>query len=158
MAEKESESETRFKHVLPGEHVYEGVLFFGYTPPDILDAVKEFEVRDDDIFLATYPKAGKIVLIIVAVVVVITVTEAVVAVVVVVVGLVVREKLKRERDNLSHLQHACRKCLHRTGLVVREKRERERLYRSYNMHVEKCLHCTACMLTSDFTLFVDKIA
>ena len=58
MAEKESELSTRFKHVLPGEHVYEGILFFGYTPPDILDAVKEFEVRDDDVFLATYPKAG----------------------------------------------------------------------------------------------------
>ena len=109
MAEKESESETRFKHVLPGEHVYEGVLFFGYTPPDILDAVKEFEVRDDDIFLATYPKAGKIVLIIVAVVVVITDTEAVVAVVVVVVGLVVREK------------------------------GGERIDRSYNMHEEKLI-------------------
>ena len=38
--------------------MYEGVLFFGYTPPDILDAVKDFEVRDSDIYLATYPKAG----------------------------------------------------------------------------------------------------
>ena len=59
MSEKELEPGTRFKHVLPGEHVYEGILFFGFTPPDILDAVREFEVRDDDVFLATYPKAGK---------------------------------------------------------------------------------------------------
>ncbi|WAR18001.1 ST1C2-like protein [Mya arenaria] len=27
------------------EHVYEGVLFFGNTPPDILNAVKDFDVR-----------------------------------------------------------------------------------------------------------------
>lgn len=59
MTEKEAEPCTRFKHVLPGEHVYEGILFFGYTPPGILDAVKEFQVHDDDVFLATYPKAGK---------------------------------------------------------------------------------------------------
>ncbi|XP_046365306.2 sulfotransferase 1C4-like [Haliotis rufescens] len=45
-------------HKLPGEHVYDGILFFGYTPPDILDAVKDFEVRDDDVFIITYPKAG----------------------------------------------------------------------------------------------------
>lgn len=47
------------RHVLPGEHCYEGTLFFGYSPPDILDAVKEFSVRDDDVFVVTYPKAGK---------------------------------------------------------------------------------------------------
>ena len=41
-----------------GEHVYEGILFFGFTPPDVLDAVKDFPVRDDDVFIATYPKAG----------------------------------------------------------------------------------------------------
>ena len=59
MSEKEAEIPSRFTHRLPGEHVYEGILFFGYSPPDVLDAVKEFEVRDDDVFLATYPKAGK---------------------------------------------------------------------------------------------------
>ncbi|XP_052765611.1 sulfotransferase 1C4-like [Mya arenaria] len=56
--EKSEVIEKRHEHVLPGEHVYEGVLFFGYTPPDILDAVKDFEVRDSDIFLSTFPKAG----------------------------------------------------------------------------------------------------
>ena len=38
--------------------MYEDVLFFGYTPADILDAVKDFQVRDDDVIIATYPKAG----------------------------------------------------------------------------------------------------
>jgi len=48
-----------FCSLVTGEHVYDGVLFFGYTPADTLDAVKEFEVRDDDVIIATYPKAGK---------------------------------------------------------------------------------------------------
>ncbi|KAL4220600.1 Sulfotransferase 1C2 [Mactra antiquata] len=58
-SEKMDECDRRkFKHVLPGEHVYEDILFFGYTPPDILDAVKDFEIRNDDVIIATYPKAG----------------------------------------------------------------------------------------------------
>ena len=51
-----------FSHRLPGQHVYSGVLFFGYSPPDILDAVKDFNVRDDDVFIITYPKAGTVIL------------------------------------------------------------------------------------------------
>ncbi|KAH3752951.1 sulfotransferase 1A3-like [Dreissena polymorpha] len=47
-----------YSHKLPGEHLYDDILFFGYTPADVLDAVKDFEVRDDDVFIATYPKAG----------------------------------------------------------------------------------------------------
>ena len=52
-------STKQFSHVLPGEHVYDGVLFFEYSPPDILDRVKKFQVRDDDVFIVTYPKAGE---------------------------------------------------------------------------------------------------
>lgn len=50
----------KFSHRLPGEHLYNGILFFGFSPPETLDAVKEFKVRDDDVFIVTYPKAGKI--------------------------------------------------------------------------------------------------
>ncbi|XP_074651382.1 sulfotransferase 1C2-like [Tubulanus polymorphus] len=48
----------QFSHVLPGEHIYEGVLFFGWTPADTLNAVKDFQIFADDAMLITYPKAG----------------------------------------------------------------------------------------------------
>lgn len=51
-----------FPHKLPGEHVYDGVLFFGYSPPEVLDRVKTFPVREDDVFIVTYPKAGMVTL------------------------------------------------------------------------------------------------
>ena len=54
-----SMEEAKFPHKLPGEHVYDGVLFFGYSPPEVLDDVKEFPVREDDVFIVTYPKAGR---------------------------------------------------------------------------------------------------
>lgn len=50
--------EKKFSHILPGEHIYKGRLFFGYSPPEVLDAVKSFDVREDDVFIVTYPKAG----------------------------------------------------------------------------------------------------
>ncbi|KAK0060957.1 sulfotransferase 1A1, partial [Biomphalaria pfeifferi] len=52
-----AEQQNNFKHILPGQHVYDGVLFFGYSPPETLDMVKTFHVREDDVFLVTYPKA-----------------------------------------------------------------------------------------------------
>ena len=47
-------------HVVPGEHVYDGIMYAGVFPARILERIKSFEFRDDDIILATYPKSGKL--------------------------------------------------------------------------------------------------
>ncbi|XP_077994761.1 sulfotransferase 1B1-like isoform X2 [Glandiceps talaboti] len=40
------------------DHVYKGVRFASIIPVTVLDAMKTFEVRSDDIWLITYPKSG----------------------------------------------------------------------------------------------------
>ncbi|XP_077989338.1 sulfotransferase 1C4-like [Glandiceps talaboti] len=51
-----SANEEAFK---PGEnHVYNGVVFPSSVPASTLEALKNFEVREDDVFIATYPKSG----------------------------------------------------------------------------------------------------
>ncbi len=39
-------------------HRYGGIPFIRVYPVEALDAMKTFEVRSDDLFLITYPKAG----------------------------------------------------------------------------------------------------
>ncbi|XP_070558507.1 sulfotransferase 1 family member D1-like [Ptychodera flava] len=42
-----------------GYHYYEGVLFYeNLFPASSLDAMKEFEVRKDDLYVLTFPKSG----------------------------------------------------------------------------------------------------
>ena len=43
---------------IPGEHIYDGIVFGEIFPADVLDAVKKFTFREDDILIATYPKSG----------------------------------------------------------------------------------------------------
>jgi hypothetical protein len=40
-------------------HDYHGYLFPKDVQPKVLDALKTWEVREDDVFLITFPKAGK---------------------------------------------------------------------------------------------------
>ena len=49
-----------FNHQCPEEHVYEGVRMMSINPVGTLDAIKQFEFRDDDVMLITYPKAGNV--------------------------------------------------------------------------------------------------
>ena len=39
-------------------HTYEGILFLKVVPASSLEEIKHFEVREDDLFLVSYPKAG----------------------------------------------------------------------------------------------------
>ena len=38
--------------------VIDGIHVAWVTPPSTLEAMKTFEVREDDIFIVTYPKSG----------------------------------------------------------------------------------------------------
>lgn len=50
--------ERKFVYVLLGEYIYKGCLFFGYLLLEILDVVKNFNVREDDVFIVMYLKVG----------------------------------------------------------------------------------------------------
>ena len=39
-------------------HVYEGIRFLNIMPASALKEIKTFEVRQDDLYLISYPKAG----------------------------------------------------------------------------------------------------
>ncbi|PIK51295.1 putative sulfotransferase 1A1 [Apostichopus japonicus] len=39
-------------------HEYEGVPFSGFVPAKSLEIIRDWETRDDDIFITTYPKSG----------------------------------------------------------------------------------------------------
>lgn len=39
-------------------HKYKGTTFNGMSPPQILDAIPDFETREEDVFITSYPKSG----------------------------------------------------------------------------------------------------
>ena len=42
----------------PGEYTYDGIWLSKYFPADGLEKIKQFNYRDEDILVVTYPKAG----------------------------------------------------------------------------------------------------
>jgi len=51
-------SQAAIDHVIPGEHYYDGIWRPEITSKESLDRTKQFEFRDTDVVLATYPKSG----------------------------------------------------------------------------------------------------
>ncbi|GBM09367.1 Sulfotransferase family cytosolic 1B member 1 [Araneus ventricosus] len=44
---------------IPEAQLYRGVLLQGYlVPPDVLEGLDDMEIREDDVFVITYPKSG----------------------------------------------------------------------------------------------------
>ena len=54
---------TRIKeqfYKVPGEHIVDGLVFPTLFPANALQDIKETPLFDDDVFVATYPKCGKL--------------------------------------------------------------------------------------------------
>ena len=47
-------------YTVPGQHVVEGIAFPGVFTAAAINAVKDFEFRDDDVIIASYPKTGEL--------------------------------------------------------------------------------------------------
>ena len=48
---------------LPGQHVYDGMVFPGHFKAEIMERIKtdaSFNFQDEDIILVSYPKAGDV--------------------------------------------------------------------------------------------------
>ena len=47
------------RHRIDGEYIYNGVVYGGTFPQDVLESIPDYNYMEGDVILASYPKSGR---------------------------------------------------------------------------------------------------